>query len=160
MEGDLERESLVRKWQARVFTRHVPKGSEHLYRLGLALKEFALANFFTPPPHGLHSFDGIQYPSVASTLFFDNVALLPSTIDSKFELIEARLLGMLSGITADARVESTFKVMDYDCAAPDSEGRLIWGSERTFSFDEMIGTKATPTEKNPVRIEKTVSFVL
>ena len=30
---DTERNEMIRKWQARVFTRQIPKGSEHLYRL-------------------------------------------------------------------------------------------------------------------------------
>ena len=39
---DSIRNILIREWQGRVFTQPVPRGQEHLYRLPIALKDFAL----------------------------------------------------------------------------------------------------------------------
>ncbi len=36
VDGETERDALIRAWQARVFTRTVVKGEEHLYRLSIA----------------------------------------------------------------------------------------------------------------------------
>ena len=41
--NDSDRNVLIREWQARVFTQQVPSGQEHLYRLPIALKDFALS---------------------------------------------------------------------------------------------------------------------
>jgi hypothetical protein len=154
---------MIRKWQARVFTRLVPKGSEHLYRLGLALKCFALGKIAAATPDGFTAFDGLVYPSVASTLAFDNVALLPSTVDNKFDLIEARLVSLVEwtgGEAANARQQAQAKMMDYDCAHPDVAGRLRWGSKRTINFDEMLGTKTDQFEDTRIEpLEKRVTFI-
>lgn len=161
---DTERNELIRKWQARVFTRQVPKGSEHLYRLGLALKRFAIAKIAAATPDGFTAFDGLIYPSIATTLAFDNVALLPSTVDDKFDLVEARLLalvGWTGGSSMNARQESQITMSDYDCAHPNSDGRLQWGAKRTITFDEMIGTTSTPSKDTRIEpLEKRVVFTV
>ena len=90
-----ERNALIRAWQARVFTRLVPEGQEHLYKLGIALRDFALGPIKEPNPDQTF-FAGIVYPSMSMGLLGDNVALLPSVVDSSLLLEEVLLLEMKS----------------------------------------------------------------
>ncbi len=90
---------------------------------------------------GLNSFDGLVYPSVASTNAFDNVALLPDSVDKKLKLVEVRLLSLRSvdGCSVvSARAQFNAKITDYDCAVPDSDGNLIWGSCRQFDMEQLL----------------------
>ena len=82
--NDSEQNRIIRTWQARVFTQHVPAGQEELYRLPIALKDFALP---TPGP-----FSGILYPSIAMYALMDNVALLIPEVDTKLKLFEVIFL--------------------------------------------------------------------
>lgn len=142
VENDTERNALIRDWQGRIFTRRVPKGSERLYRAGLAIKKFALGPLGAPAPGGFTGFDGLVYPSVATGKLYDNIALLPTAIDQKFDLIEVRFFGVrfAQGLSATIDAHGGFKitVVDYDCAVPDQEGRLIWGSARKFSIEKLL----------------------
>jgi hypothetical protein len=87
-----DRNWMIRQWQARVFTQRVPNGQEYLYRLAIALKEAALWPINQPVQKGLEMISGIIYPSVAASALGDNVAILPSEVDNKMELLEVNFL--------------------------------------------------------------------
>jgi hypothetical protein len=129
MEKDSERNRLIREWQARVFTQQIPAGQEHLYRLSIALKAFALGKMVQTDPKAPDVFSGVIYPSVAMWLLGDNVAILPSEVDSKLALFEVILL-TLDSVTElrkdDGSIEMQQRIKTYDFARADGDGNLIW----------------------------------
>jgi hypothetical protein len=131
-ESGSDRNWLIRQWQARVFTQRVPAGQEHLYRLPIALKEAALWPIGQPNPQGLEKLSGIIYPSVATSVVTDNVAILPSEVDKKMALVEVSFLTvdsarMISGSGASTAAE--MRVVSYDCARSTEDGNLVWGQQ-------------------------------
>ena len=128
--GDSERNAILREWQAKVFTQHVTSGQEHLYRLPAALKEFALSNLVQIDPTLPPVFSGVIYPSVAMWLLADNIAILPSEVDTKMALLEVILLTVDSikkVSKEDGGVDTQFANKAYDYARADQDGNLIWG---------------------------------
>lgn len=135
-EDDTERDALIRAWQARVFTRTVPEGQEHFYRLGIALCENALGStLLGMPPPSPQRFAGIIYPAVAAWLLGDNVALLPSVVDTSMSLQEVMLLTVKSIIetpVADGGKKTLYHLRATDFArAFRRDGRLVWNGEST-----------------------------
>lgn len=129
-----ERNRLFREWQARVFSKRVPPDQTHLYRLPIALKDFALARIVqTDPEAPDFAFSGVIYPSVAMWLLEDNVAILPAEVDSKLALCEVILLSLdaIKEIRNEdgsiEKVETTVKT--YEFARADLNGNLIWGQK-------------------------------
>jgi hypothetical protein len=141
---DSERNVLIREWQARVFTQQVAAGQEKLYRLPIALKEFALSRMVQTEPHAANIFSGVIYPSVAMWLLADNIAILTSEVDSKMALFEVILL-TLDSLTKvqqpDGSVSTNFAMKPYDFARPDPEGNLIWGQKSQVIYPS--GTDAS-----------------
>jgi hypothetical protein len=131
-ENGSDRNWLVRQWQARVFTQRVPAGQEHLYGLPVALKEAALWPIGQPNPKGLEGFSGVIYPSIATSALADNVAILPSEVDTKMALLEVNFLTvdsarMITGSEVNTAAE--MRVISYDCARSTDDGHLVWGQQ-------------------------------
>lgn len=134
---DSDRNTFIREWQARVFTKQVPPGQEHLYRLPIALKDFALAKMRQIDPKCPDVFSGVIYPSVAMKLFSDNIAILPTEVDTKLALFEVILM-TLDAIKVlrkdDGGVETNMSMKHYDFARPDTDGNLIWGQKSQIIY--------------------------
>jgi hypothetical protein len=143
--GETEANRLVREWQARVFTQQVPRGQSELYRLPIALTEFALSKVLEPNPNKPQRFSGIMYPSVALHLFSDNVAILPSEVDAKMDLFEVILLTLdrISEIPGGGGAETHRCVKPYDYARADAHGNLIWGQKSQIVLAEGIDASQT-----------------
>jgi len=127
---DSERSALLQAWQARVFTQAVRAGHEHLYRLSIALKEFALSPMVQIDPKAPPLFSGVMYPAVAMWLLGDNVAILPSEVDAKMKMFEVILLTLESVDEAkqpDGGTTWSYNIRAFDHARPDLKGNLIWG---------------------------------
>ncbi|HJX85023.1 MAG TPA: hypothetical protein VJ723_11820 [Candidatus Angelobacter sp.] len=127
---DDERNKMIREWQCRVFTATVPCNQEHLYRLPIALKNFALGRMVQTYPNAPTLFSGVIYPSIAMWLLGDNIAILPSEVDSKMNLFEVILLAVDSVTvtpTDDGGTETAHSLKTYDYARSDEEGNLLWG---------------------------------
>lgn len=141
---DSERNALIREWQSRVFTQQVPSGKEHLYRLPIALKDFALRKFIQTDPNFPKLFSGVIYPSVAMWLLGDNVAILPSEVDAKMTLFEVILLTLDSVKVVhkpDDSIETQMAMKPYDFARADSDGNLLWGQKSQVIYP--TGTDAS-----------------
>ena len=132
---DTERNALIRAWQARVFTRIVPEGQEHLYRLGIALRKNAVGSMLGMPPDRSQCFAGIIYPAVSVWLSGDNVALLPSVVDRSMSLQEVMFLTVKSIV--ESPLEDGGKKTLYHLRATDfarafrRDGRLVWNGDST-----------------------------
>ena len=141
-----DRNWLIRKWQARVFTQRVPAGQDHLYRLPIALKEAALWPIGQPNLEGLKMFSGIIYPSIATSALADDVAILPSEVDAKMALLEVNFLTvdsahMITGIATNTAAQ--MRVIVYDCAGPTDTGNLVWGQQSRILPKGVEGMKAS-----------------
>jgi len=130
-----ERTEMLREWQARVFTQSVPDGREDLYRLPIALKEWAFGNgqpLSGMGPGAPTHISGIIYPSIAMWLLTDNVAILPNEVDSKMALFEVILL-TVDSITKtglpDGGTKTVFDIKPYDYARESDGGTLVWGQK-------------------------------
>jgi hypothetical protein len=124
-----ERNLAICNWQARVFTADVGVGKEERYRLPIGLKSLAIG-VGGPTDHNPYS--GIQYPSIASQLRKDNIALFPWEVDRKLELSEVTLLTVDSPAAYPSTGPSPsgeFDVRQLDSAHPDGKGKLVWGVE-------------------------------
>lgn len=131
-ESGTDRNWFIRQWQARVFTKRVPVGQEHFYRLPIALKEAALWPIGRANPRGIEKLSGVIYPSVATATLGDNVAILPSEVDKKMALVEVNFLTVDSARMITGRGTSTaaeMRVIAYDCARATDEGYLVWGQK-------------------------------
>lgn len=144
-----DREQLIREWQARVFTQKVADGEEHLYRLPIALKNFALGKMVQTDPNAPDIFSGVIYPSVAMWLLGDNVAILPSEVDSKMALLEVILLTLDSikeEHKLDGSIHTAMNMKPYDFARPDAEGSLVWGQKSQIVFPNGVdASQFTPS---------------
>ena len=139
---------MLREWQARVFTQHVPEGQEELYRLPIALKDFAMSGMKQPDLSGpLNYSQGFMYPSVALYLFGDNVAILPSEVDAHLDLFEVALLTLddVDRVTdSEGKTATNWRVKPYDYARPDSQGKLIWGQKSQIICEEGVDANQFP----------------
>jgi hypothetical protein len=128
--ADDERNKLIREWQCRVFTAAVPRNQEHLYRLSIALKNFALGPMVQTYPDAPALFSGVIYPAIAMWLLGDNIAIVPSEVDSKLDLFEVILL-TVDSVTAtqtdDGGTQTAYSLKAYDYARADEDGNLLWG---------------------------------
>jgi hypothetical protein len=128
-----------------VFTQHVPAGQEELYRLPIALKDFALP---TPGP-----FSGILYPSIAMYALMDNVAQLIPEVDTKLKLFEVIFLTVESSFetpTEDGGKKTEVNLRCWDFARPDSSGNLIWGQvSQVMSLDGTSAVNLPPPRVLP-----------
>ena len=120
---------ILASWQAKIFTRHVARGSETLYRMSIALAHFGLQDI--EPALGFPArFSGIVYPSVALNLLCDNVAIRPDVADSCLTLVEARYIQVTGMWEAKDVVGSGLGVGQatmYDSAhGCDENGQLGW----------------------------------
>jgi len=146
---DSERQALIRAWQARVFTRTIPEGQEHLYRLSIALRDFALLPI-TPHhvPNIPQFFAGILYPSIAAYFLGDNVALLPSVVDTNLKLEEVVYLQVQT--IQESPMPDGGKTTGYECRveavakAVLPDGQLVWSQEDTPSFIPVRRPSALP----------------
>jgi hypothetical protein len=131
---DTERNALIRAWQARVFTRIIPEGEEHLYRLGLAFRIFALGSMVQTDSNLPDFFAGVTYPTISMWLLGDNVALLPSVVDSSLSLHEVIFLTVQSIVESPLKdgKKRTYNTRFIDFArAFRVDGRLVWNGEST-----------------------------
>jgi hypothetical protein len=127
--GYRERNLIICDWQARVFTAHVPKGEGERYRLPIGLKKLAIG---VGGPTDPNPYSGIQYPSIASKLLNDNIALLPWEVDRKVNLSQVILLTVDAPAvnpSAAPGLSSGLNLRQLDSARPDGNGKLIWGVE-------------------------------
>lgn len=145
--AESDRNRLLREWQARVFTQHVPHGQEELYRLPISLKDFAMSAIKQLDPNAPQIVSGVVYPSVAFHLLGDNVAILPSEVDQHMALFEVILL-TLDGVNqltgADGSISTDMRMKPYDHARPDAQGNLIWGQKSQVLFPEGVDAKQFP----------------
>jgi hypothetical protein len=143
-----ERNRLIREWQARVFTQNVPPDQDHLYRLPIALKDFALGKMVQIDPELPDVFSGVIYPSIAMWLLADNIAILPTEVDTKLALFEVILLtvdGTKEVRKEDGTVVTHVAMKPYDYARTDSDGNLIWGQKSQVVYpDGTDASKFTP----------------
>jgi predicted Fe-S protein YdhL (DUF1289 family) len=135
--ADSERNALIRAWQARVFTRLIADGQEHLYRLSIALTDFALQPLVQSDP-ALPSFcAGVQYPSVSLWLQGDNIALLPSAVDRSLSLEGVALIKVESitdSLTEDGSAKQICEIREQEyCNGSMPSGHLIWNKDSTIS---------------------------
>jgi hypothetical protein len=134
---DDERNRIIREWQCRVFTATVPHNQEHLYRLPIALKNFAVGRMVQTYPNAPTLFSGVIYPSVAMWCLGDNIAILPSEVDTKLDLFEVILLTVDSVTvtpTEDGGTQTAHNLKTYDYARSDEEGNLVWGQTSRIVF--------------------------
>jgi hypothetical protein len=75
----------IRQWQSDVFTRKVAKGDEDRYRMSIAIGKFCVR----PCLEDDDVVSGLVFPSVASELCIDNVAIVPSEVDRALRLRRA-----------------------------------------------------------------------
>jgi hypothetical protein len=132
-----DREKLIREWQARVLTQKTPPSEEHLYRLPIALKDFALGNMVQTDPNAPDVFSGVIYPSVAMWLLGDNIAILPSEVDAKIALLEVILLTLDSikeEHKEDGSIHTGMNMKTYDFARADGNGNLVWGQKSQIVY--------------------------
>ncbi len=136
-----DKNRMLREWQARVFTQHVAAGKEELYRLPIALKDFAISDMKQPDLSAPQQFSGIIYPSVALHLFGDNVAILPSEVDANLDLFEVALLTLdaVDRVTdGEGKTKTNWRLKPYDYARPNPEGKLVWGQKSQIVYAEGI----------------------
>lgn len=153
LNDDSRRNALIREWQARVFTQRVPKDQGYLYRLPIALKDFALSKMIQTDPNAPDIFSGVIYPSVAMWLLADNVAVLPKEVDTKMTLFEVILL-TLDSVTEVPRteggIETKMAMKTYDFARPEGDGKLKWGQKSQIIYpDEVAASQFTPKPLAP-----------
>ncbi len=150
---DSERNVLIREWQARVFTQYVPRDQGHLYRLPIALKDFALSKMVQTDLIAPDIFSGVIYPSVATWLLADDVAILPSEVDAKLALFEVILLTLdsVEGVRRDdGGTETKMAMKTYDFARPDVDGNLKWGQKSQIIYpDGVDASQFTPKVLSP-----------
>ncbi|MGA2652569.1 MAG: hypothetical protein ABSF28_18695 [Terracidiphilus sp.] len=136
IEDDSDRNRAIREWQARVFTQVVQKGSESTYRLPIALKEYALGRIVQGTQPTSMQFSGLIYPSIAMWQLTDNVAILPSEVDSKMALIEVILLVLdhpsRESLDSSGGMQTHVHIRTYEFARPDKHGNLAWGQKSQF----------------------------
>lgn len=125
------RDRLLKTWQSKVFTAKVDDTKETRYNLSIALTRFALGPITMRGrlPRRLH---GLVYPSVASALMSDNIALDTRSADTLIP-VGAEFVEILS---VDPAVvvggDSTIRMRTLDiCKGVRSDGRLIWSGEST-----------------------------
>jgi hypothetical protein len=152
--NDSDRNVLIREWQARVFTQQVNRGEEHIYRLPIALRDFALSKMVQTDPKAPDVFSGVIYPSVATWLLADNVAILPREVDTKLALFEVILL-TLDSVTEvrrdDGSTETKKAMKTYDFARSDVDGNLKWGQKSQIVYpDGVDASQFTPMLLPPV----------
>jgi len=143
-QGQSDRVRLIREWQARVFTQRVPPDQDHLYRLPIALKDFALGKMVQVDPKLPDVFSGVIYPSIAMWLLADNVAILPTEVDAKLALFEVILLvvdGTQEIHREDGSNVTQVAMKMYDYARADTSGNLIWGQRSQVVYPD--GTDAS-----------------
>ncbi len=125
--AESERNRLIRKWQGRVFTKFVDEGQEELYRLPIALKEIAMY-----PNGNSLTLSGVLYPSIASDLTADNLALIPSVVDQQltlFEVLLFRIVDLIRHKRSDNSFELNLVVHLEDVARPHAKNLLVWGQQ-------------------------------
>ncbi len=151
--NDSERNVVIREWQARVFTQQVPRDQGDLYRLPIALKDFALSKMVQTDPNAPDVFSGVIYPSVATWLLADNVAILPTEVDVKLALFEVILLTLDSVEEVrkdDGSTETKLAMKTYDFARPDVDGNLKWGQKSQIIYpDGVDASQSTPKVLSP-----------
>jgi hypothetical protein len=97
---------------AEAFTIRVPKGSEEMYKLSVAIAEFLFTDDI---------FDGLIYPTVEMRANADNLALKPRYADKNLSFPKAEYARI------DDLLEFSYKITVLDTAnalAPD--GTLLW----------------------------------
>ena len=105
----------VAEFLAETFTRAVPKGSEYLYKLSVAIAEKLFLD---------DMFDGLLYPTVQMRANADNFALKPRYADSHLQFLKAEF-ARINGI--DAVREFTFGIDVLDTATElTPEGTIVW----------------------------------
>ena len=134
-EDRTERNALIRAWQGRIFTRKVPDGSEHLYRVTIALGRFALSPLIQPDETLPTAFAGVIYPTISAKFIGDNVALLPHFVDTSLKLEDAGFLQIsymeeVSHEGLEKEWRTGINVID---AAFEfrGDGRIVWNGDGT-----------------------------
>lgn len=126
---DSARNGLIRDWQSRIFTQRVADGREDLYRLPVALRDHALGRLVHSESNLPDKISGVIYPSVATELAEDNVAILPLEVDSKMALFEVMLV-LIDSVkrveTDGGSVETQLSIITCDSAREGTRGDLIW----------------------------------
>jgi hypothetical protein len=125
-ESDGEKIALLRDWQSRVFMRKASYSAPAaLYRMSIALSKLALDQAVGGV--GGRSFAGIMYPSVAMWMNGDNVALLPSYVDSSLVLRKVDFILVSWRADPEGRVETVDTATSFL-----SDGWIGWNGESTF----------------------------
>ena len=103
---------LVAEFLSAEFTRQVPPGEEHLYKITIAIAEKHLNS---------EMFDGLIYPSIPMKANADNLALWPGSADTHLSFVKAEYTQVESKqeFNYEARVLDTVDRVD-------SKGRLLW----------------------------------
>jgi len=132
--GNTAQDRLLEAWHSDVFTRTAPPGGEKsLYDLSNALASYA---FEEGASLDGHTFSGVVYPSVATHLLMDNVAIKPAYADS-LQLVRCWLLRIESmaiepGMSPGTPVGQT-RIVDW-CFRCDKQGFFQWKVGMQFTF--------------------------
>ncbi len=107
-----ERSVLVERFLKDQFTRVVPVGSEHLYKMSVAIAEKRFEQ---------DMFEGLMYPSIAASSKADNLVMKPEFADKRLEFAGASFLRI------DAVDDETISTTTIDAAKTASpNGDIHW----------------------------------
>lgn len=127
------RNQQIRAWQSRLFRKRVAPGDEADYRITIAMRRLGFSELPQPLPNGERTFPGIMYPSVATWLMSDNIALLPAAADRILGFKRVKLVRIQELIEVPTgtgpKPGVSIQTLDYGWARPD--GSLYWNSNGT-----------------------------
>ena len=117
---------LIHQFLSEQFTREIPDGSEHLYKISIAIAEKHIMNFIHDSYDESWPLDrriaGLIYPTVAMRAKSDNVMLLPEFVDLYLELVLAEYI-RVDKATSDFKYEIT--MLDF-ANSFGSDGAIEW----------------------------------
>ncbi len=130
------RNEILRSWQSDIFTKKIEEGGERFYNISIALAKFAMSEL-VPGNESPKELAGVLYPSIATQLYSDNVALKPHVVDSSLQLIkvffvEIRSINAIEYTGCEELGRITFQILDLSLEHR-RDGRIIWNGESTAS---------------------------
>lgn len=121
----------IRKWQSDMFTRKVAKGDEDRYRMSIAIAKLCVR----PCLEDDDVVSGLVFPSVASELCIDNVAIVPSEVDRALRLRRAWFVEIQSVYEVQSELgngepdtpigKTEIKELDWSRECRD-DGTIVW----------------------------------
>ena len=109
-----EMNRLISDFLAEVFTRRVPKGSEEMYKLSIAIADYLFKD---------DTLDGLLYPTVEMRANADNIALKTGYADKNLRFLKVEF----ARINAVHEFSYDITVLDFATVlAPD--GKLVWNA--------------------------------